>query len=194
MWDKPLNINPFKSHLPQVYKNLCLFRQIYGETAVAKKVFTSSWKSTSIIFSPHNSSDKIAPFRISLCSISTIILPFKIPFQYGLINAHIVTPLFSPWHKEISILSYRPLCSRIWARGRLVILPKLLKPQRDLRRFVFTGWLGINTKWWCSETRQRLNHVFCATQSPSSKTHATFLLFMEENHTDNYLVFCYTAF
>lgn len=42
------------------------------------------------------------------CSISTIILPFKILFQYGLVNTDIVTPLLSPWHKTISTVSYRP--------------------------------------------------------------------------------------
>lgn len=51
------------------------------------------------------------------CSISTIILPFKILFQYGLVNTDIVTPPFSPWHKTISTVSYRPrlvpnLCRR----------------------------------------------------------------------------------
>lgn len=35
---------------------------------------------------------KIAPFRKHGCSISTIILPFKILFQYRLVNTDIVNP------------------------------------------------------------------------------------------------------
>lgn len=68
---------------------------------------------------PSNSWNKTALFRMHACSISTITVPFKILFQYGLVNTDIVThppppppPIrpdpFSPWHKAISTVSYRP--------------------------------------------------------------------------------------
>lgn len=114
---------------------------------VAKQAFTASRKSTNITFCPRNSWNKIAPFRMRGCSISTIILPFKILFpiwarKYRSCHPN-PRPPFYPWHK------YRPGAidpgrSQIWAGHRLVLLPKQLKPRRDIRWFVFTG-RGINT-------------------------------------------------
>ncbi len=66
-------------------------------------------------------------------SISTMILPFKILFQYGLVNTDIVTPLFSLWHKTILTVCYRPRLVPNLSRRQTCAPAKAIKtPARPL--------------------------------------------------------------
>lgn len=126
-----------------------------------------------ITFCPWNSRNKITPFRMHGCSISTIILLFKILFplwarKYRSCHTH--TPPYSVRDTK----QYRPRAidpdrSQIWAGDRLVLLPKQLKPRRDLRWFVFAG-RGININ-----SGKRKSSLRRHTESKGAKSHTDVL-------------------
>lgn len=147
----------------------------WPQQPAAKQAFTASRKSTGITFCPWNSWNKIAPFRMHGCSISTILLPFKILYP---IWAHKYrqcpppTPPFSPWHKAISTMSYRPWLVPNLSRRQTYAPAKAIKSIDSLSLWeggVGDGrWGGINTNTgekfikemqWDSKTKEAESHT-----------------------------------
>lgn len=127
-----------------------------------------------ITFCPWNSRNKITPFRMHGCSISTSFCCLKSFFLYGLVNTDLVTHTHTPPYSVRDTKQYRPRAidpdrSQIWAGDRLVLLPKQLKPRRDLRWFVFAG-RGININ-----SGKRKSSLRRHSESTGAKSHTDVL-------------------
>lgn len=95
-------------------------------------------------------------------------------FLYGLVNTDLVTHTHPPPYSVRDTKQYRPRAidpdrSQIWAGDRLVLLPKQLKPRRDLRWFVFAG-RGININ-----SGKRKSSLRRHSESTGAKSHTDVL-------------------